>query len=162
CDSVDSPAGGRSVVVGHAARTTGRVGARLLAPSGWRVLRASLRRGMAGGGVRRSVRIAEDIGCRGSASRLSKALFPGFVDIPGGAGVERTFDRLASGREPKQEASRKPSHIAYWVKDLKDGGIWKLIAVAWEHADKKGFNVVLDLQPLAGRITLRVPEDKEK
>ena len=59
-------------------------------------------------------------------------------------------------------SSRRPSHIAYWVKDRGEekASVWRPIGVAWEHGDGKGFNVTLDLQPLDGRITLRVQEDK--
>lgn len=62
------------------------------------------------------------------------------------------------------QPTNRPTHIAYWVKDRGEDkkGVWRQIGVAWEHSDKKGFNVVLDLQPLDGRITLRVPDEKEK
>lgn len=67
--------------------------------------------------------------------------------------------------EPTNATSRRrPSHIAYWVKELGEekAGIWRPVGVAWEHADGKGFSVQLDLQPLDGRITLRVPEEKKE
>lgn len=60
-------------------------------------------------------------------------------------------------------ASRKsPSHIAHHVRD-RDGkeAFWTRIGAAWPHADGKGFNIQLDVAPLDGRVTLRVPEAKK-
>jgi hypothetical protein len=60
--------------------------------------------------------------------------------------------------------TNKPSHIAYWVKSRENSskGQWHPIGVAWSHADGKGITVHLDLQPLDGRITLRVAEDRKE
>ena len=58
--------------------------------------------------------------------------------------------------------SKTPSHIAYHVRDRKGAdAIWTRIGSAWQHADGKGFNIQLDAFPRDGRITLRVPEEKE-
>ncbi|MBV8384897.1 MAG: hypothetical protein JOZ63_20085 [Planctomycetaceae bacterium] len=43
---------------------------------------------------------------------------------------------------------------------LARGGEWHPIGVAWAHAEGKGLNIALDLQPRDGRITLRVLEEK--
>jgi poly(3-hydroxyalkanoate) synthetase len=60
-----------------------------------------------------------------------------------------------------QEVQRRPSHIAYWIKDRENQkGEWHPVGVAWAHADGKGFNVALDLLPRDGRIALRVLEEK--
>ena len=60
----------------------------------------------------------------------------------------------------------KPSHIAYVVIDAKEGSDkkarWIEIGAAWPNDDGKGFNLVLDAQPVNGRITLRVNEPKQK
>jgi hypothetical protein len=57
--------------------------------------------------------------------------------------------------------SRRPTHVAYWVKDRENKRAeWKQIGVAWCHADGKGFNLALDLQPRDGRVTLRQIEPK--
>ena len=57
--------------------------------------------------------------------------------------------------------SKLRAHIAYWVKDRENKqGEWHSIGGAWAHADGKGFNIALDLQPRDGRITLRVLEEK--
>lgn len=65
----------------------------------------------------------------------------------------------ASGKN--QNGSNPPTHIAFHVRDTKDGkGFWTRIGSAWTHKDGKGFNVQIDVVPLDGRITLRVPDDK--
>jgi hypothetical protein len=53
-------------------------------------------------------------------------------------------------------SGNRPTHIAYWVRDREDKkSVWTRCGAAWAHADGKGFNIALDLQPLDGRITLR-------
>ena len=58
------------------------------------------------------------------------------------------------------------AHVAYLVKNIsKEGdkkrrGIWTKIGAAWEHADKKGFDIILDALPVDGQLTLRVPMEK--
>ena len=65
--------------------------------------------------------------------------------------------------ENGQTSNRRPTHAAYWVREREGKKAeWRQIGVAWSHADGKGFNVVLDLQPLDGRITLRAIEDKHE
>jgi hypothetical protein len=56
-----------------------------------------------------------------------------------------------------------PSHLAYQVKN-RDGkkAIWTRIGSAWPHADGEGFNIVLDAMPIDGKITLRVPAEKDE
>ena len=57
------------------------------------------------------------------------------------------------------KAKRKPSHIAYSIRDRegKDSK-WTEIGVSFPHKDGKGFDILYDVQPLNGRITLRVPD----
>ena len=61
------------------------------------------------------------------------------------------------------QGSRRPSHVAYSVKDRGDGkkAEWRPIGVAWTHADGKGINLVLDMMPFDGRITLRAAASDE-
>jgi hypothetical protein len=69
----------------------------------------------------------------------------------------------ATTNQNAQADARRPSHVAYWVKDRENKkSEWRRIGVAWQHADGKGFNVALDLQPLDGRITLRTVEDRHE
>jgi hypothetical protein len=60
-------------------------------------------------------------------------------------------------------ASKSPSHVAYQVRNNREGGkgFWTRIGAAWAHADGQGFNVQLESVPLDGRITLRVATDKK-
>lgn len=59
-------------------------------------------------------------------------------------------------------ASKKPSHVAYQVRDSKGSkGFWTRIGSAWKHGDGNGFTVQLDTVPLDGRITLRIATDKK-
>ncbi len=58
-------------------------------------------------------------------------------------------------------ASKAPTHIAYHVRESKgDKGFWTRIGSAWAHADGAGFNIQVEIVPLDGRITLRVPSEK--
>ena len=59
--------------------------------------------------------------------------------------------------------SKPPSHIAYHVRDRKDGdAIWTRIGSAWPHADGKGINILIETLPLDGRINLRVLAEKSE
>lgn len=60
-------------------------------------------------------------------------------------------------------ASKAPSHIAYQVRDGKEGkGFWTRIGAAWQHqSDGNGFNIQLEAVPLDGRIVLRVASEKK-
>jgi hypothetical protein len=62
-----------------------------------------------------------------------------------------------------QGTNRRPTHVAYSVRERESKkSEWRPIGVAFAHADGKGFNVLLDLMPLDGRITLRAVEDKHE
>jgi hypothetical protein len=59
------------------------------------------------------------------------------------------------------KSAKKPAFIAYHVRN-RDGeaeGFWTRCGVAFQNADGKGFNILLDVIPLDGRITLRVPSE---
>jgi hypothetical protein len=59
-----------------------------------------------------------------------------------------------------------PAYIAYHVKDTAAGengekrGVWTRVGAAWPNKDGKGFNVVLDVMPLNGRLILREPMER--
>jgi hypothetical protein len=58
--------------------------------------------------------------------------------------------------------AKAPSYVAYHVRDREGKkGFWTRIGSVWPHADGKGFNVQIEVVPLDGRITLRVPSDKK-
>jgi hypothetical protein len=61
----------------------------------------------------------------------------------------------------RTSTSKFPTHIAYHIRDGKDGkSFWTPIGSAWAHADGKGFNIQIDAVPLDGRISLRIPSEK--
>jgi hypothetical protein len=59
------------------------------------------------------------------------------------------------------KAPKKPSHTAYSVRE-RDGkdSKWTEIGVVFAHRDGKGFDILCDVLPLSGRITIRVQEPK--
>lgn len=63
--------------------------------------------------------------------------------------------------ETAAKATRKPSHTAYSIRERegKDSK-WTEIGVAFPHKDGKGFDILFDVVPLSGRITIRVQEQK--
>lgn len=63
--------------------------------------------------------------------------------------------------ETAPTTGKSPTHVAYHVRDGKNGGFWTRIGVAWQHQDGKGFNIQLEVAPLDGRISLRVVTEKK-
>ena len=58
-------------------------------------------------------------------------------------------------------ASKKPSHIAYQVREgAGEKGYFTRIGAAWPNKKGTGFNIQLDAVPLDGRIALLVPSEK--
>lgn len=64
--------------------------------------------------------------------------------------------------DTKNETAKAPTHIAYQVRDGKNGkSYWTRLGVAWPHADGKGFNIEVAAMPLDGRISLRIASEKK-
>ena len=63
--------------------------------------------------------------------------------------------------ETTAKATKKPSHIAYSIRQRegKDSK-WTEIGVAFPHKDGKGYDILFDVVPLSGRLTIRVQEPK--
>jgi hypothetical protein len=63
--------------------------------------------------------------------------------------------------ETSGKTTKKPSHTAYSVRERegKDSK-WTEIGVAFAHKDGKGFDILCDVVPLNGRITMRVQDQK--
>ena len=63
--------------------------------------------------------------------------------------------------EINKTTAKKPAFIAYHVRNRDDqaDGFWTRVGVAFPNADGKGFNILLDVIPLDGRITLREPSE---
>ncbi|MBI3865070.1 MAG: hypothetical protein HY290_24615 [Planctomycetia bacterium] len=74
----------------------------------------------------------------------------------------RTNGNRTNGTGTNATSSKAPSHIAYQVRNI-DGqkGIWTRIGGAWPHSDGQGFNIQLDALPIDGRISLRIPSEKD-
>ena len=61
-------------------------------------------------------------------------------------------------------ANNKPSHDVYIVVEATDTQkkpLWKKIGAAWVHQDGKGFGITLDALPINGKLTMRVPGEKQ-
>jgi hypothetical protein len=69
-----------------------------------------------------------------------------------------------SDETPSETSSKsaKPPYIAYAVIDRGEEkkSKWREIGAAFSHKDGKGFDILCDVLPLTGRITLRVPDKK--
>jgi hypothetical protein len=62
---------------------------------------------------------------------------------------------------PEAAATRRPSLIAYQVRDGKDDqSFWDRVGVAWANRDG-GFTVQLHAIPLSGRVVLTKPKATE-
>jgi hypothetical protein len=62
-----------------------------------------------------------------------------------------------------ENTTKWPTHAAYWVRERENKkDDWRRIGAAWSHSDGKGISISLDLQPLDGRIVLRLIEDKRE
>jgi hypothetical protein len=86
---------------------------------------------------------------------------PRRVDTPGQS------SRLAGSNTNTTAMANTPTFIAYHVKDTTVGehgekrGVWTRVGAAWPNKDGKGFNVVLDVVPLDGRLILRAPLERD-
>lgn len=61
-----------------------------------------------------------------------------------------------------QPRGNAPSHLVYHVEEREGDGkdIWTQIGAMWPHKDGNGFNVKLKLQPVDGKLTIRLNEPK--
>jgi len=67
-----------------------------------------------------------------------------------------------SNAERIDHSKNQPSHVAYQVRDGKDGkGYWDRVGVAWATKDGKGYSVQFHAVPLDGRIVLREPNQDQ-
>jgi hypothetical protein len=66
----------------------------------------------------------------------------------------------------EQPKGKKPTHIAYTVREYKgesgDKSAWREIGAAWEHKDGKGYEIHLEAVPVNSRLVLRVNTPKPK
>lgn len=67
-----------------------------------------------------------------------------------------------SNTETGNKTPKKPSHVAYSIRDREGKEAkWTEIGVAFPHKDAKGFDILFDVMPLSGRVTIRVPSEKK-
>jgi len=59
-----------------------------------------------------------------------------------------------------QTVATKPTHRLYIVTGDGKNASWKEVAAAWQHRDGKGFNIVLDVLPIAGKLVMREAKDR--
>jgi hypothetical protein len=77
--------------------------------------------------------------------------------------MNATRTNAASTTTSNGASSKAPSHVAYQVRSNEgQKSIWTRIGGAWPHSDGQGFNILLDALPIDGRITLRIPNDKDR
>ena len=63
--------------------------------------------------------------------------------------------------ENGNKSTKKPSHIAYSIRQREGKeSKWTEIGVAFPHKDGKGYDILFDVVPLSGRLTIRVQEPK--
>lgn len=61
----------------------------------------------------------------------------------------------------EQNTPKRPSHIAYQVREGQEGqSYFNRVGSAFAHKDDQGFNIILDSIPVDGRITLRTPQER--
>ncbi|MFQ3244103.1 MAG: hypothetical protein ACI9SP_000728 [Arenicella sp.] len=64
--------------------------------------------------------------------------------------------------QKQQSKGRNPDHIAYNVKETREGKpIFNRIGAAWQHKDGQGFDIQLDSTPVNGRVTMRELHDQQ-
>jgi hypothetical protein len=77
--------------------------------------------------------------------------------------MNATRTNAAPPKAPSAAPSKAPSHVAYQVRSSEgQKSIWTRIGGAWPHADGQGFNIQLDALPIDGRVTLRIPSEKDR
>lgn len=76
---------------------------------------------------------------------------------------------MTTETETQKTAKKKPDYIAYQVDEgkqneegKKSDSYWTAIGVAFKHKDGKGFNIQIRSVPLDGKISLRVPKERNQ
>lgn len=54
---------------------------------------------------------------------------------------------------------KAPDFIAWHVLQKGEKTFWNKVGACWQHKDKKGMTLQLEVVPINGRIVLRVPTD---
>lgn len=66
--------------------------------------------------------------------------------------------------ESDNAGSKKPTYIAYFVKQGAERAFWTECGVAWPHKDGLGLRLKLDAVPVGGIVELRInhPSTREE
>lgn len=60
----------------------------------------------------------------------------------------------------KNQAPKRPTHLAYAVDGEGKDAPWLEIGAVWPHDDGKGFNINLKALPIGNRIVIRERQEK--
>jgi len=67
-----------------------------------------------------------------------------------------------NSRKEKTRETQPPALIAYHVAERGEKSFWTRIGAAWDHEDRKGITLQLELVPAnGGRIVLREPAEDD-
>jgi len=66
---------------------------------------------------------------------------------------------MARNSNNQSSETKAPDFIAWQVIQKGDKSVWHKVGASWQHKDKKGMTLQLDVIPLGGRIVLRHPQD---
>ncbi len=70
---------------------------------------------------------------------------------------------MSDNETKTKKTGKSPSFIAYQVSEREGkDSFWTRIGVAFAHKDGKGYSIQFAAVPLDGRITLRVPSEKNE
>lgn len=64
---------------------------------------------------------------------------------------------MARNTATQPSTIKTPDLIAWQVVQKGENAIWNKIGASWQHKDKKGMTLQLDVLPIGGRIVLRTP-----
>ena len=66
-----------------------------------------------------------------------------------------------SNQDNQNQTGKKPTYIAYKISEGREQSYWNRIGAAWPHEDGKGLTLTLDSFPRDGRVSLRLPPEKQ-
>jgi len=73
---------------------------------------------------------------------------------------EQTPQSPDAENQKADTSAKRPSHIAYQVRENGERSFFNNIGAAFAHKDGKGFNLQLEAVPVDGSVTLRSFEER--
>ena len=64
---------------------------------------------------------------------------------------------MAKNSKPQSIEPKAPDFLAWHVLQKGEKSYWNKVGACWQHKDKKGMTLQLDVVPINGRIVLRQP-----